>query len=225
MYTGPSIIRNGLVLALDAANTKSYVSESTVWSDLSGNSNSGSLINGPTFNSANGGSIVFDGTNDYVVFPQSSVISFPNANFSVGCWFKSIQNKAYCGFLGQISPTVTTGWAFELHLGKIQMWLSLNIYTSPLTYNDNKWHQAYVTCGNPVTGNLILYIDGVQIYLTTMPTYSVDTTTYPLWVGGWTGGNTFLFNGNLSQVSIYKRVLSSQEVLQNYNVTKTRFGL
>ena len=64
---GPNIITNGLVLALDAANTKSYVSGSTVWRDLSGNNNSGSLTNGPTFNSANGGSIVFDGVDDYCV--------------------------------------------------------------------------------------------------------------------------------------------------------------
>ena len=62
---GSNIVTNGLVLALDAANRRSYISGSFVWNDISGNRNSGSLINGPTFDSANGGSIVFDGTNDY----------------------------------------------------------------------------------------------------------------------------------------------------------------
>ncbi len=63
---GVNIVTNGLVLYLDASNTKSYVSGSTTWSDVSRSGNNGTLINGPTFNSANGGSIVFDGTNDYV---------------------------------------------------------------------------------------------------------------------------------------------------------------
>ena len=62
----PKIVTNGLVLALDAANTKSYPGSGTVWSDLTPNGNNGALTNGPTFNSANGGSIVFDGTNDYL---------------------------------------------------------------------------------------------------------------------------------------------------------------
>lgn len=65
MYTGPTIITDGLVLYLDAANPKSYPTTGTTWSDLSGNENNGTLINGPTFNLSNNGSIVFDGVNDY----------------------------------------------------------------------------------------------------------------------------------------------------------------
>ena len=63
----PKIITDGLVLYLDAANPYSYVSGSTVWNDISRGGNNGTLINGPTFSSANNGSIVFDGTNDYVI--------------------------------------------------------------------------------------------------------------------------------------------------------------
>jgi hypothetical protein len=84
-YRGPKIVTNGLVLALDAANTKSYVSGSTTWRDLSGNNNSGSLVNGPTFNNANGGSIVFDGTNDYVDVSNST--SLNPTTISIGAWF------------------------------------------------------------------------------------------------------------------------------------------
>ena len=62
----PKIVTDGLVLYLDAANTRSYVSGSTVWTDLSRVGNNGLLINGPTFNSLNNGSIVFNGTNQYV---------------------------------------------------------------------------------------------------------------------------------------------------------------
>ena len=69
---GPgNIVTNGLVLYLDAANYQSYVSGSTTWYDLSGNNNSGSLINGPTYNSGNAGSIVFDGIDDYFLRTDS----------------------------------------------------------------------------------------------------------------------------------------------------------
>jgi len=64
MYTGPNISDDGLVLSLDAANTKSYINGSTTWTDLSRRGNNGTLINGPTFDSTNLGSIVFDGVND-----------------------------------------------------------------------------------------------------------------------------------------------------------------
>ena len=69
---GPGIITDGLVLYVDAANSYSYVSGSTVWNDLSRTTTSGSLINGPTFNTRSGGNIVFDGINDYVPTPTLS---------------------------------------------------------------------------------------------------------------------------------------------------------
>ena len=62
----PNIITDGLVLYLDAANTKSYPGSGTTWRDLSKSQLNGTLTNGPTFNSSNGGSIVFDGVDDYV---------------------------------------------------------------------------------------------------------------------------------------------------------------
>ncbi len=62
---GANVVTDGLVLCLDAANPKSYISGSTSWRDTSGNTNNGTLVNGPIFNSDNGGSILFDGTNDY----------------------------------------------------------------------------------------------------------------------------------------------------------------
>ena len=62
----PRIVTDGLVLLLDAGNTKSYPGTGTTWTDISRNGNNGTLTNGPTFDSANGGSLVFDGVDDYV---------------------------------------------------------------------------------------------------------------------------------------------------------------
>ena len=63
---GPNVVDSGLVLELDAGNIKSYQSGSTTWFDKSGFANNGTLVNGPTFNTGSGGSIVFDGVDDYV---------------------------------------------------------------------------------------------------------------------------------------------------------------
>jgi len=67
----PSIIKDGLVLYLDATNTRSYVSGSTIWTDISRVGNNGLLINGPTFSRDGGGSVVFDGNDDYTLLPGS----------------------------------------------------------------------------------------------------------------------------------------------------------
>ena len=91
-FRGPNVVTNGLVLALDAANTKSYVSGSTTWNDLSGNNNSGSLVNGPTFNSANLGSIVFDGVDDYINCGNSSTLNITET-FTISLWINSTRNN------------------------------------------------------------------------------------------------------------------------------------
>ena len=85
----PPVVTNGLILHLDAGNRLSYTSGSTVWNDLSGNNNSGSLTNGPTFNSANQGSIVFDGSNDRSLFASLDNGTFLDSPFFViGRWTK-----------------------------------------------------------------------------------------------------------------------------------------
>jgi hypothetical protein len=83
----PKIITDGLVLYLDAANPKSYVSGSTTWGDLSRGGNNGTLVNGPTFSSANGGSIVFDGVNDYINCGTNSSLR-PSQQITINSWIK-----------------------------------------------------------------------------------------------------------------------------------------
>ena len=90
---GPDIITDGLVLYLDAANTKSYIGSGTTWKDLSGNSNDGTLTNGPTFDSGNSGSIVFDGVDDFVTTGQQldpiafGLFADSTSFWTVSSWF------------------------------------------------------------------------------------------------------------------------------------------
>ena len=90
---GGDIVRDGLVLLLDAANPKSYLSGSTTWTDLSRSGNNGSLINGPTFNTGSGGNIVFDGVDDYVSIPDMVLNNY--TNFTVSNWVKFNQASKY----------------------------------------------------------------------------------------------------------------------------------
>ena len=90
-YAFGQIVTNGLVLALDAADRNSYPDSGTTWTDLSGNGSNGTLINGPTFSSVNGGSIVFDGLNDYVnistpvnLTNPSTICAFINTSVTTG---------------------------------------------------------------------------------------------------------------------------------------------
>jgi hypothetical protein len=102
---GPDGISDGLVLALDAANKVSYPGSGTGWYNLSGTIQSGSLINGPTFNGGNGGSIVFDGVDDYVDI--SSAKLFATNKFSLGFWIKVTSfTGTYCS--GAISNQLYT---------------------------------------------------------------------------------------------------------------------
>jgi hypothetical protein len=85
IFRGPNIVRSGLALALDAADKNSYRGTGTTWKDLSGNAYNGTLTNGPTFSNINGGTIVFDGTNDYVSIPSNSNFNNGN-NITVEAW-------------------------------------------------------------------------------------------------------------------------------------------
>ena len=82
----PRIVTDGLVLALDAGNTKSYPGSGSTWTDLSGNGNNGTLAGGVGYSSSNGGSLTFDGSNDYV-YRTSTNFDFGTGDFTVSGWF------------------------------------------------------------------------------------------------------------------------------------------
>ena len=97
----PKTVTDGLVLYMDAANSKSYVSGSTTWNDISRSGNNGTLINGPTFNSSNGGSIVFDGTNDTTNL--GNILNIGLNSWTISCWFKI--NSYTSGVQGIVGKT------------------------------------------------------------------------------------------------------------------------
>ena len=213
----PSIVLNGLVLALDAGNPKSYPGSGTTWTDLSGRCNTGTLTNGPTYSSANGGSIVFDGTNDYVNAPLTK-----SATCTFSCWARTTTLSAAGPMLFNAGPN---GIGPDLYFNSgIISWNTWDgnsnplSATTPASVTDGNYH--YYVVVNDASSNTKLYYDGVLLGTAAYRTAANNTN---LTIGGTT--DTYMWNGNISNFSIHNRALSAPEVSQNFNALRGRYGI
>jgi hypothetical protein len=227
-----SVITDGLVLYLDAANYKSYPGSGTTWSDLTINNNSGSLTNGPTFSSANGGSIVFDGVDDYADFGNGTSINIADS-LTVNIWFyitgtssvnyaSIIQKRNNATSEANYGINFINNANFQWYYTSAAQYRVLGVsYASYFT--TNTW---YNVCGtfkkNGSNTDAVLYRNGISIASSTL-TGNVVTNTSSMRIGNLV--NIEYFQGNVSNAQIYNRALSAQEVLQNYNALKRRFNL
>lgn len=215
-YSFGKIVTNGLVLCLDAADRNSYVSGSTVWRDVAG-SNNGTLTNGPTFNTGSGGSIVFDGTNDYV--GCGDILDLTN-NLSIGIWcnFSSIDGTQ------NIFAKPSQYWIHkEITVNKFRFKIETPTryeVEANLSLTTNQWYYVVGTYDNI---SIKIYINGIY-YNATNVTGNIQNTSNSLNLGAWQSGAD-PFNGRLSIGQIYNRALTPSEILQNYNAQKSRFGL
>jgi hypothetical protein len=210
------VITDGLVLFLDAGNNRSYSGTGTTWTDLSSTAITGSLTNGPIFSSANGGSVVFDGTNDYVDITSSTHLNQP---LTMEAWINI--------------NTQHNGMILSRGTGNYEMYT----FTDGIIYT--YWGDAYnTTINNPsiTTGSWNqfcfslsgttenVYKNGVFIGSRTLNTSPVYTNTGNLNLGRRNSGTTY-FSGSIGFIKLYNRVLSSDEILQNYESTRERFNL
>jgi hypothetical protein len=225
MFTGPNIITDGLVLALDAANSRSYPGTGTTWSDLSGNGNSGTLTNGPTFNSGSNGSIVFDGVNDYTSISNSNSLQF-GSNFTVNSWIYPTNLLNRFGIFSTRFDNSSGSWQLEVGVanggtGRIAI-TGVNTWIWESNSNvvqTNSWYNiCYISSSNT------LYLNGVLLTPLVTTVYTILNNVSIKVIASGTL-NSQLFPGNIAQVSIYNRALSATEVSQNYNATKTRYRL
>jgi hypothetical protein len=216
---GPNIVTDGLVLWLDAANTKSYVSGSATWNDISRGGNNGTLINGPIFNTGSGGSIVFDGNNDYGIIPQNTAFDFNT--FTCAAWIRTPTNGRCISFIGGALSGYK--YYFGIHTNNALRINYDNVAAINGTINvaTNNWVYVTITYSSPTT---VLYVNGTADLTSTAMSGSLKTLNGATYMGS-TLGNTEFFSGSISQTSIYNRALTSQEVLQNYNSLKSRFNL
>jgi hypothetical protein len=219
-YGNPPIVTDGLVLCLDAANPLSYPGSGTAWNDLSGQGNSGTLINGTSFNSQNSGIIVFDGSDDYANFGNILNPSQLNNNFTIEVWF-----NANNYFLGQSRLVSYWDWYTLMFSNGTQLSFEINaggykgVGTSapPL----NTWNQIV---GIYNGSQLKIYKNGI-LSNSVNATGNIGTTNYIFNIGAFQNNVEYRISGNMGPVRVYGKELSASEVLQNYEANKTRFGL
>lgn len=230
----PRTVTDGLILALDAGNTKSYPGSGTSWTDLSGQGNTGTLTNGPTYSSADGGSIVFDGSNDYGSLSSLNLSTLMNGsnNFSLSLWFNTDSFPASTSFL--VSPVLF--WAgnraiyfvfgdsapadqFSVRVNQNSTWQSPVQNNS--TLSTGTWYNMLVTYNS--SSGYILYQNGTSVD-TSSTTGSISSfNDLNPQIGSLTIQGTRYYDGKISQILIYNKALTASEVQQNYNSLKGRY--
>jgi hypothetical protein len=221
------IVTNGLVLNLDAGQTASYSGSGTTWTDLSGNGNNGTLVNGPTYSSANGGSIVFNGTNNRISFVANPALA---GSWSVGSFFNTSKGTFVQSIIGRTAtaPNFEQNYNLLINVGKIQLFTSADAYTSvtSATLPINTWYFAVGTF-NSATKQLSLYINGTLVDFKTLTVSSTPTTGSQLLQIAASDGTSPVnfFQGNIAQASVYNVALTAAEIQQNFNCLRMRYGI
>ena len=231
-YFGSPIVTDGLVFAVDANNIVSYPKSGTSWYNLTG-SNIGTFINGPTFNQENGGSIRFDGTDDYVNVPTAVNLDLTSQG-TVSVWINptTVTQGNFAGLVARATGGAVNQQSYDLSWRQISNAFLAQICDGAGTYNQifatlptvaNVWYNIVFTWNG---SQLILYNNGVVIGTLTQTTNCQILNT-DLTIGGYTykgaGGSGEPFNGKIANVKLYNRGLTAAEVIQNYQSEQYRF--
>lgn len=223
---GPQIIRDSsLVLGLDASDANSnYRSNGRIWNDLSGNNNTGSIVNGATLNNDGYGSFVFNGANSYI-----TVKNMTSTSFTIGCWIKTT------------ATSLTGSQGYE---GNGIVWSDVsgvaNDFVLAILNNKASWFTG--DAGTSITGSTVIntgawfYLTAVkdggnstkQLYVnavsegTGVSSANALTANPNISIGANTLDNKF-FSGSIANVQIYNKALSATEIQNNYNQYLPRF--
>ena len=213
----PAIVTDGLVFCVDAANKRSYPGTGTALTDIAGVSN-GTLTNGPTFDSANGGSIVLDGSNDEIICGNDASIQITEG--SISAWFAANNgNSSYRGIIAK-----QNAWGLFVYDDELVTYS----WDSPtgrketgIDVGDGSWNNVVMTLIDTTaspSNNAKIYLNGDLVLTTTIAHQNHSVT---LQLGEANAGQHL--NGKIAQASVYNRVLTPDEVRQNYEATVGRY--
>lgn len=230
-----SVVRSGLVLALDAANVKSYPGLGTVWTDMSGNGNNGTLVNGTGYSADNKGTLVFDGVNDHVNCGNVLSRNTVGQVLSINLWIYPTRSNNY--IIGRGQSNANYG-QYSLHMSGNSVLLSIfNLSAGQHRYtlgtvNMNTWSHigwSHVFGDGTSTKSLI---NGISSGSWTQGNGNIvsDQGNTSLEIGHWFGtpqltNDAYFFAGNIAQVSIYNRALTAAEIAQNFEATRGRYSI
>ena len=218
---GLGLVTDNLILHLDASN---YSSGST-WTDESGQGNNGTLTNGVSYSSDNGGVLVFDGTDDYVT--TSSDMFNANSNFTFSIWFYSdtFASGSKYSFIADINNSQSLYLRYDTDGGSIDV-VNSNINVlgsfSNSSLSTNTWYNITVTRSS---NTYTLYINGSSIS-TLSSSHSFTHSPNAIGANYKTSSPYYkhLFDGKIGIISIYNSAISASDVTQNWNTFKVRYG-
>jgi hypothetical protein len=223
IFYNPRIVTNGLVLALDAGNAKSYPGSGTTWNDLSGNGNNGTLVNGVGYLGDNLGSLVFDGVNDFVDGVHNTQINI-TGDITIECWFRVSNTRSdWVRIFGKGDSTNRTVGLWYNQQNSVFLYQRYGSTNMSAQYNStvslNTW---YHMVGTSSGSSHILYLNTIQRATSSSGT-TFASSTDPYKVGY---GNIHAYHiGNVSNCKTYNRALTAQEIQQNFNATRSRFSI
>ena len=234
-YPGPQKASGGTVTSVDGYTIHTFTSTGSTtftpiatWYDMCRSGYNGTLTNSPTYNSSNQGSLLFNGTSNYLTL-SSSVGAFGQGNFTISCWWKSNGSQSnYVAIIEQgfTGSPVNGAWAFKVShtSGDFNFTYYNNGISDNLSSynpNDGLWHNLVAVR----TGTtLILYRDNVSVKTITLPTGFSFGEGSSIFVGYNPRDGSYL-KGYLPILQVYNRDLSSSELQQNYNAMRVRFGV
>lgn len=212
------------VLLFDAGNSVSYPGTGNVWTDLSGNGNNGNLVNGVGFNSANGGSLSFNGTNNNIDAGTNPIFDI-TGSMTLDAWVKTTQ-ISFGGIVTKYSaPSLAYGYDLSVYNNKT----AFNIRSgangwnatafSNTAINDNNWH--YVV--GVYNGSSVIAYDNAVAGPSSPWSFGSSPSGSSLQIGS--RGGTGYFAGQISNVRIYNKALSQSDINQNFNAFRGRYGI
>ena len=214
-----NIVTNGLILNLDPGNSNSYSGSGNTIYDLAGFGNTGTLVNGPAFLGINGGSLSYDGTNDYMYVQHNNSQNL--TYITVSAWFNfsvvpfsglGINKESSFRLMSAESYTTTAG-------GRLGGSWGTGVGPGATNLSPNRWYQIVMTADGTTQK---LYVNGSLDYtlnnsaLASINSNVLSFATYHF-------GSSNFMNCQMSQALIYNRALSATEIQQNFNATKGRF--
>lgn len=220
LYHSPLVVTDGLVLYLDAANSKSYPGSGTTWTDLLQNGVNGTLTNGPTFTPADGGAIVFDGVDDYTILTPPTTYSEYTVQFFCK-WISSVgvsERLFGCDAFG--TYTIFNPYNIGFHYNPLGGSPPSVTLSSGVNVGFGTWCQVAVTVST-LSSNVVIYVNGIaRNSWNTLPSANLSANIF-------IGKQNTLYGANcqFANFQLYNRSITAAEVSQNFNALRTRFGI
>ena len=220
--TFPKISTRGLVLHLDAGQQNSYNGSGTTWTDLSGNGNTGTLVNGVGYSASNGGALTFDGSNDFIEIAHNTILN-PSLNMTLSCW---INVNSFTNTMSMFGKGTTSsgfgGFDFRIdspsQLNLVKYFIVDQRVDIP-TLSTNTWYNISAVQDDT---NVNYYVNGLNVG-SFSNTIAYQNNTSSLRIGR---NRSIIYTpARISNILYYNRALTAAEISQNFNAQRGRFGL